>query len=110
MHGYKCDWDGFYHSHRGGAIPTFRGIDYQRGYGQEAGGSFRNWARNTFVPILGKAGELLLRVGRDWVRDVAVEGQNPKEALKRRALGTTQELVKKGFEKEKKKIGQSWTG
>lgn len=115
MHPSKCNWDGFYHIHKGGAIPTFRGIDYQLGHGQaihgQGGhGAFTNWARHTFLPLLGKAGKTLLRVGRDWVKDVAVEGQDPKEALKRRALSTAQDLVNQGFEKVKKKMNQSGSG
>lgn len=97
----RCDWQGFYHQHKGGAIPVFRGIDYQRGHGV-----FTNALKRIFLPV----GRVLWSMGKDWVKDVAVEGQNPKQALKRRALATAQTLTNEGFERLRKKIDQSGSG
>src|SRR5690348_7652793 len=97
MHHHKCDWSHFFHGHRGGALPVFTGHPYR----QVGEGRFWNIMRKVFYPLsrVGRTvGKELFDTGRAWVRDVAVEGQDAKSALKKRALEAAQNLANKGFE------------
>lgn len=100
MYPSKYNWNEFYHP-----LDEEMVTYYQRG-----NGAFTNFLRRQFLRLMPAMSSTMLRVGKDWVRDVAVEGQDPKTALKRRLVGTAQEVVNKGFEKIKEKMDQSGKG
>lgn len=61
------------------------------------------------VPLVGYLGKKIIEGGKDWVRDVVLNDEPPKKALKRRLLKTAKSIADDSFEKLDKKI-QSGSG
>ncbi len=105
---YVCctkPFEDYYTRQAGGGLPYYTGAPLQRGYG--LGGIFGSLFRTIF-PFLKQGaktvGKELLKTGVSIASDV-VNGQNVKEATKRRFEEAGKVLVDKAVEKTKSMIG-----
>src|SRR5688572_17532157 len=102
---HQCNWCEFFAQQQGGANwEVYRGIRNQKGYN-----IFATYFHRYGVPILKWAGRKALETGRDWVRDVVINNEPPKKALKKRLVKTAREAAMRGFDKLEEQI-QSGSG
>lgn len=84
----------------GGALPVFRGLPHQQGYGL---GNILSLIGKTVVPIMKNVGKRFLKTGlkagRAALSDV-IEGKDIKSSLKKRALEGLKEAGKSILENE----------
>lgn len=102
---YQCDWCQFYADQQ-----TGRGWDIYRGRPQQRGYNiFSTFFRRFGMPLLKYLGKSALETGREWVKDVVIENQPPKQALKRRLVKAARNAAMEGFDHLEKKV-QSGSG
>src|ERR1700710_231717 len=110
MNHYDCDWCQWYsNNQRGGEWQIYRGKAEQRGYNP-----FFSALRRYGIPALKKGikwiGKQTLETGREWMRDVMMDNEPPKQALKKRIVKAARKAAMDGFDKLEKRVAQSGSG
>ena len=98
---YVCDRNAI-REHYGGALPVFRGVSVQQGYGigNLISGLFRQAVpllSKTILPVLKstakRAGKTLLRSSANVMKDVILDKKDLKQSMKRHAKSSLDEIL-----------------